>query len=74
MKNNILSDDIWNLKKKGKRYLKELQKFFDMIENIENEELRFDIVNQMYKCEEKLVELLKVEMLKMNKKCIPVEK
>lgn len=74
MKKTVLADDIWNLKKKNKKYLKELQIFFDMIENIENENLRFDIVSQMYKCEEKLVEILKTEMAKMNKKTIPVEK
>lgn len=47
-----LKDKNW--KSNSQRYLKELQSFLDKAENIENEELRKDIIFQMLKCDNEL--------------------
>ena len=54
-------------KNKNEQYLYELQKFLDLTDNIENEELRKQIVAQMLKCDkcvtnlaEKIFENLRV--------------
>ena len=46
-------EDI-NWKANGQNYLKELQAFLDKVENIENEELRKEIIFQMLKCDKEL--------------------
>ena len=46
-----------NWKANGQKYLKELQAFLDKVENIENEELRKDILFQMLKCDKELTAL-----------------
>lgn len=38
-------------------YLKELQKFFDVVENVKNEDLKMRIIYQMLKCDEVLTNL-----------------
>lgn len=38
-------------------YLKELQKFFDIVENVKNEDLRMRIIYQMLKCDEVLTNI-----------------
>ena len=38
-------------------YLKELQKFFDVVENVKNEDLKMRIIYQMLKCDETLTKL-----------------
>jgi len=43
-----------NWKSSGQKYLKELQAFLDKAENIENEELKKDIIFQMLKCDNEL--------------------
>lgn len=43
-----------NWKANGQKYLKELQAFLDKAENIENEELRKDIIFQMLRCDNEL--------------------
>ncbi len=43
-----------NWKANSQKYLKELQAFLDKAENIENEELRKDIIFQMLKCDNEL--------------------
>ena len=48
-------DRTW--KEKNKLYLKELQKFFDKVDNIENCELRQSIVSQMLMCDKVLTEI-----------------
>lgn len=50
-----------NWKAGSQKYLKELQAFLDKAENIENEELRKDIIFQMLKCDNELT-LLAEEM------------
>jgi len=54
-------------KDKNKKYLNALQTFLDKAENIENEELRLEIINQVLKCDEILTELAINEIYK-NKK------
>ena len=44
-------------KKENKIYLRELQKFLDKAENIENEELKNEIIIQMLKCDEQLTKM-----------------
>lgn len=58
-----------NWKAKGQKYLKELQAFLDKAENIENEELRKDIIFQMLKCDNELTLLAEknLEEYKINK-------
>ncbi len=43
-----------NWKANGQKYLRELQAFLDKVENIENEELRKEIIFQMLKCDKEL--------------------
>ena len=43
-----------NWKANSPKYLKELQMFLDKAENIQNEELRKDIIFQMLKCDKEL--------------------
>ena len=47
IKNNISMEINEEWKKNNKKYLNEIQKFLDKAENIENEELRRDIIIQM---------------------------
>ena len=59
-------------KKENKIYLKELQKFLDKAENIENEELRKDIIIQMLKCDEQLTKMTEEKFksyYEQGKKC-----
>lgn len=44
-------------KVKNKEYLKELQIFLDKVDNIENEELKKDIIYQMLKCDKVLTKI-----------------
>lgn len=52
-----------NWKANGQKYLRELQAFLDKVENIENEELRKEIIFQMLKCDNELT-LLAEEMFR----------
>ena len=38
-------------------YLFELQKFLDIVENVEDEELRKEIIAQMLKCDKRITQL-----------------
>ena len=44
-------------KEKSVEYLKELQKFFDVVENVKDEKLKMRIIYQMLKCDEVLTKL-----------------
>ena len=44
-----LENTSW--KNKNEKYLFELQKFLDITENVDNDELRKDIVAQMLRCD-----------------------
>lgn len=39
------------------KYLFELQKFLDIVENVEDEELRKLIINQMLRCDKRLTKI-----------------
>lgn len=41
----------------NKRYLKELQKMFDIIENVQDEELKNKILLQFVKCDDLITQL-----------------
>lgn len=60
----IIEDKNW--KANSQKYLKELQTFLDKAENIENEELRKEIIFQMLKCDNELT-LLAEEMFEKYK-------
>ena len=55
-----------NWKASSQKYLRELQAFLDKAENIEDEELRKEIIFQMIKCDNELT-LLAEEMFKKLK-------
>ncbi len=55
-------EDIDKLKKKDKLYLKELQIFFDKVNNIKDEELKSQVLYQMHRCEERII-LMCTELL-----------
>ena len=55
IKKNIYSRD-W--KEKNDEYLKALERFFDITDNIEDENLRMDIIYKMLKCDEILTKLV----------------
>ena len=59
------NDEEW--KTKDNRYLKELQKMFDIVENVKDEELRHRIIIQHLKCDAVITELAKNKN-KLNKK------
>lgn len=44
-------------KTKDERYIKELQKMFDIIENVKDEELKNRIILQFVKCDDLITEL-----------------
>ncbi len=49
MNKNIIEENNW--KNKNSQYLFELQKFLDLADNIEDENLRILIISQMLKCD-----------------------
>lgn len=49
------TDDGW--KTKNNKYLKELQKMFDIVENVKDEDLRARIINQHLICDATITEL-----------------
>ncbi len=57
-----IKDDSW--KEKNEKYLVEIQKFLDKVENIEDEELKQSLIYQMLKCDEILTNISK-EMFNM---------
>lgn len=54
IRNNLYSRD-W--KEKNVEYLQALEKFFDLTDNIQDEELRMEILYKMLKCDEILTKL-----------------
>ena len=54
---NMKIQEDW--KKESKKYLTEMQKLLDKLENIENEELRKEIIIQILKCDQELTKLAK---------------
>ena len=63
MNNNFLNiNPSWKVK--NTKYLCALQKFFDKASNIENTNLRNDIIYQMLECDKILTELILEESRK----------
>lgn len=50
--------DIQVFGKVNEEYVRELQKFFDIVDNVSKEELKMDIIYQMLKCNKILSDLL----------------
>ena len=48
-KSNLMKNKSW--KNKDSQYLFELQKFLDLVDNVDNIDLRKNIINQMLKCD-----------------------
>lgn len=71
IKNNISMEINEEWKKNNKKYLNEIQKFLDKAENIENEELRRDIIIQILKCDEELTKTAeaKFKSYEQEKRC-----
>lgn len=44
-------------KENNKRYIKEMQAFLDKAENIQDEELRMEIIGQVLRCDQVLTEI-----------------
>ena len=55
--NNMKKLENENWKATSPKYLKELQMFLDKAENIQNEDLRKEIIFQMLKCDNELTVL-----------------
>lgn len=67
MNKKILQENKW--KNKNTKYLFELQKFLDLADNIEDENLRKLIINQMLKCDKcitNLAEEIFKQLIKKN--------
>ena len=63
---DIIQNSNW--KNKDKTYLFELQKFLDLTENIQDEELKKEIVAQMLKCDKKVTQLAEEIFYKLEEK------
>lgn len=66
-KKNVIDDLDW--KNKNKEYLSELQRFLDKAEQIEDEEIKNEIIVQMIKCDDVLTNLCQEKMAKVCKEC-----
>ncbi len=51
-------------KEKNQEYIKELQKFLDITDNIADEDLRLRIIYQMLKCDEVLTKIAEIKFKK----------
>lgn len=54
-------------KEKDKEYLRFIQKFLDLSDNIENEELKEEVIRAMLMCDERLTKLAELEFENLNK-------
>ena len=57
-------------KEKDKEYLRFIQKFLDLSDNIENEELKEEVIRAMLMCDERLTQLAELEFENLNKNSI----
>ena len=57
-------------KEKDKEYLRFIQKFLDLSDNIENEELKEEVIRAMLMCDERLTQLAELEFENLNKNLI----
>lgn len=61
-----MKDSNW--KNKDEQYLFELQKFLDISENIQDEELKKEVIAQMLKCDGRITKLAEEIFQKLKKK------
>ena len=54
-------------KEKDKEYLRFIQKFLDLSDNIENKELKDEVIRAMLMCDERLTQLAELEFENLNK-------
>ena len=66
-KENLDTKDS-NWKNKDEQYLFELQKFLDISENIQDEELKKEVIAQMLKCDRIITKLAEEIFQKLEKK------
>lgn len=71
-KENAPDNKDWKEKNKG--YLEQLQKFLDVSENIEREDLRRSVIAEMLKCDMILTELAQKQISLAEKKGENAEK
>ena len=66
---NNTSDKFYSKhwKETNEKYLKELQKFLDIADNITDEKLKLDVIYQMLKCDEVLTKMLDENFINKNK-------
>lgn len=64
-KMNTFSNNEDDWKTKDNKYLKEVQKMFDIVENVEDEDLKRRIIIQYLKCDSLITELAK-KMIKQE--------
>lgn len=57
-------------KEKDKEYLRFIQKFLDLSDNIENKELKDEVIRAMLMCDERLTQLAELEFENLNKNLI----
>lgn len=57
--NNELKKEFYSRdwKEKNEKYIIELNKFFDIVDNVENKDLKLRIIYQMLKCDKILTEM-----------------
>ena len=55
IRENLIENKNW--KEKNKKYLKELQIFFDKADNITDEKLKRNIIGQMLRCDDILTKI-----------------
>lgn len=60
----LLENETW--KTKNKKYLWELQKFLDLSDNIQDEEIRKIVISQMLKCDNALTKMAENIFKKMQ--------
>ena len=65
MNKKSIKENRWKID--NKKYLFELQKFLDLADNIEDEELRKIIISHMLKCDKCLTEIAEEEFEKLKK-------
>ena len=56
-----------NWKEKDKEYLRFIQKFLDLSDNIENKALKDEVIKAMLMCDERLTQLAELEFENLNK-------
>lgn len=61
-----MTNNDW--KEKNQKYLYYLQKFLDTCDNIQDEDLRKDIIKAMLQCDKTLTEIAEQEFQNMNKR------